>query len=116
MFDTRGMQRLVDAVGNLAPWKTYVLQTERDLAVDRVVDRLQLRVLKNETDVSRELAGGGFGDAHAHDVGAPCKSAAVKVWDQAVEDSEQRRLAAAGRARDHRQSVLDRYARIVQCG
>ncbi len=42
-----------------------------------------------------------------HTEGAPGDGAAVEVGDQTVEDAQERRLAAPGRAGDERDAVAD---------
>ena len=45
---------------------------------------------------------------------APGNLSPVEMWHEAVKNPKQRRLAAAGRAGDHRQSVFDLQAHVVQ--
>jgi hypothetical protein len=53
--NARCVQRLLHAACHVARRDPDVLETEGDLAIDDVVDSLQLRVLEDESDVAREV-------------------------------------------------------------
>ncbi len=67
--DAGRMQRLFDPSGHLARRQRDVLESESDLAVDRVVDRLQLWVLKDEAHRSRQAPRRGGDDVVLLDLG-----------------------------------------------
>src|SRR3989442_12660347 len=110
------MQSLLDTAGNLASWHRRVFQPERDFAVDDVVDRLQLGILKYEALMAGHVARGRRDDIASGDISAAGDPSAMEMRHETVEDPEQRRLAASRWAGHHRQPVVDRQAYILQRG
>src|SRR5205823_2116197 len=82
VLDAHLMQSLAHSAGNFPLRNGGVLQSERDLAVDGRVNRLQLRVLEHEAGAARENAQAST----RRRAGYP---PAVEVRHQAVEDAKQ---------------------------
>src|SRR2546425_9051277 len=116
MLYTRGVQRFVDAARDLRPRQADIFEPEGNLAVDNVVDRLQLGILKDEADMARHVAGGHRDSVASYYLSVAGDPSAVEVRNKTVEDSEQRRLAASGWTSDYRQAVLDSHACVLQGG
>jgi len=89
------VQRLGNAGCHLSGRDRYVFETEGDLAIDDVVDGLQLRVLEDESNIARKVPRWGGDNIEPYDLCAARDPAAVKMRDQPVEDAEKRRLASA---------------------
>src|SRR5437879_5860708 len=114
MESTGGVECVLDATSHLMPCDGEVLEAKRDFAIDDVVHGLQLGVLEHEADVSGELPGAGGDDVEASNRRASGYLATVEMGDEAVENAEQRRLAAPGWTGDHRQSFVDLEAHITE--
>ena len=106
----------IDARRHLGSSDAEVLEAERDLALDRVVDGLQLGILEDEPDRAREHARRSHDDVMSARHRRALDAAAVKVRDEAVQDAQQGRLATAARTRDEREAAVDLERDVGQSG
>jgi len=88
VLDADLMQSLAHSRGDFPLRNGGVLESERDLAVDRRINHLQLRVLEHEAGVAREHARRRREDVKAGNRRDARDAAAVKVRHQAVEDAK----------------------------
>ena len=105
---------LIDARVHLVGAHAHVLQPERDLALDGVVDGLELRVLEDKPDRTREKARGRGDDVEAGDLGRARDAAAMKVRHEAVQHAQQGGLAAARWSSDKGHPLADDKADVMQ--
>src|ERR1700692_349201 len=108
------VQGLFDSTRHFALRESEVLEPEGNLAIDDVVDGLQLGVLEHKANAPRQVPSGSRDDVEPSNRGAPGYPAAVEMRHEPVEDAQQRRFAAAGRARDHGQSLAYLQAHVTK--
>ena len=114
--DARGVQGLFYPPSHLARRQADVLQPESDLAIDDVVDGLQLRVLEDKADAACQLTSRRCDDVKPDDRGTACDPSAVEMRHEAVEDPEKCRLAAPRWSRDDSQPFCDLDTYVAKCG
>src|SRR5207248_3430685 len=73
------VERIVDQAGHGRGGHARVLEPERDLSLDGVVDRLELWVLEDEAHMAGEHARRRADDVEAGGLGGPRDAAAVAV-------------------------------------
>ena len=89
VLDAHLVQSLAHSAGHFPLRNGGVLQSERDLAVDGRVNRLQLRVLEHEAGAARENARRRREHVQACNRRRAGYAPAVEVRHQAVEDAKQ---------------------------
>ena len=78
------------------------------------MDELDLRVLEDEADRSRQAAGGRAQKVQPRDPGAAAETPAVEVRHQAVEGPQERRLAAPRGAGNQRETLPHLQGQVVE--
>ena len=116
MIDTGSVQRLLHARSHLARRESDVLEAECDFAIDDVVNGLKLWILEDEAHISRDMPGRSGDYVMPHHRCTAGDPPPVEMWDQAVENPEERRLSATGGTRDHCQPIADLEADVAQRG
>ncbi len=90
-----GVKSLFDARGHLSWRESDVLEPEGHFAVHRVVDGLQFGVLEDEADGPGQRPRRSRDHVLALDLRASSDAASVEMRNQAVQDTQQRRLPSA---------------------
>src|ERR1019366_1941616 len=106
---------VADPTEYLAAGDAEVLQPKGDVTLDGRVDGLQLRVLKDESDIAGELSGRGVDHLATEDACAASDHPAVEVRDEPVADPQQGGLAAPRGAGEERQAGGDLQVHPVEC-
>src|SRR5215472_1687284 len=116
MRDPCRVQRFFHSAGHHVGRDPNVLEPERDLEIDGAVDGLELGVLEDEAHAACEVPGRSLDDVESEDLGATSNTATMKVWDEAVQHPQQRRLAPAGWTSHHGESVLKHSPNVTERG
>ncbi len=93
-LQTQPVKHRVDARAHQVGRDTEVLETEGDISLDGGVHGLPLGVLEHEPHRPRQATSRRAQHVMAVDAGAPADVAAVHVRDHAVEQAQERGLAA----------------------
>src|SRR5260370_832024 len=91
----RCVERLFHTHGRLARRQRDVLEPEGHLAVDSVINGLQLGVPEDKTPGPCQRAGRSPDHVLALDLRPSRDAASVEMWNQAGQDTQQRRLPSA---------------------
>ena len=116
MQSTRRVESFFDPGSHLARRQPDVLEAEGDLAVDDVVDGLELGVLEDEANIARKLPRVRRDDVEPNDLRGARDAAPMKMRHQAVEDTQQRGFAPSGRTGNDSQALLDLEAHVAEGG
>ena len=112
--DAAHLQSGTDPAKHLLAGDAQVLQPKGDVALNRRIHGLQLRVLEDEADIASEVSGRGADHLATEDVCAAPYHAAVEVRDEPVADPQQGGLAAPGGAGEKRQTGVDLQVHPVE--